>query len=394
LNLKQEKEMESEIAVGNSRGRSLQPKRRLRVLMTADTIGGVWSYALELTRALASHRVDVALATMGGAPSQQQRTHAKMIPNLILYASDYRLEWMRDPWHDVQAAGRWLLSLEADIQPDLIHLNGFTHGALPWSVPCVVVGHSCVCSWFAAVRGAPAASEWDEYRSRVAAGLRSASLVTAPSNAMLSDLRKHYGDFASAGAIYNGRHAGDYLPAAKEAFVLTAGRLWDEAKNVAILSEVGRKIPWPIYAAGEHQAPEGSHGDVQGLLLLGSLDPTLLAAWLARAAIFVLPARYEPFGLSVLEAALACCALVLGDIPSLREIWGETALFASPNDPDAISAAVRKLIQDPILRDDFAERAHQRALAFTPERMAEGYVKLYYDLLLSHRARQRAEGVE
>ncbi len=32
-----------------------------------------------------------------------------------------------------------------------------------------------------------------------------------------------------------------------------------------------------------------------------------------------LPARYEPFGLSVLEAALSGCALVLGDIPSLRE---------------------------------------------------------------------------
>jgi glycogen synthase len=372
--------MRSEISIGNS-GRCLQAKQRLRVLMTADTIGGVWNYALELTRSLAGHCVDVVLATMGGAPSQQQQTHVKKIPNVILYASDYKLEWMRDPWDDVQAAGRWLLGLEAHIQPDLIHLNGFTYGALPWSVPCVVVGHSCVCSWFAAVRGATAASEWDEYRSRVAAGLRSASLVTAPSNAMLSDLRKHYGDFASAGAIYNGRHAGDYLPAAKQPFVLTACRLWDEAKNVAILSEVGRKIPWPIYAAGENQAPEGNRAEVEGLRLLGSLEPTLLAAWLGRAAIFALPARYEPFGLSVLEAALARCALVLGDIPSLREIWGEAALFASPNDPDAVSAALRKLIQDPMLRDDFAERAHQRALAFTPERMAEGYLNLYHKLV-------------
>jgi glycogen(starch) synthase len=117
------------------------------------------------------------------------------------------------------------------------------------------------------------------------------------------------------------------------------------------------------------------------LLRLGSLDPAVLAAWLARAAIFVLPARYEPFGLAVLEAALARCALVLGDIPSLREIWDASALYVCPNDADESSAALRRLIQDPILRDDFAERAHQRALAFTPKRMAEGYVKLYRELL-------------
>ena len=37
------------------------------VLMTADTVGGVWTYAVELVRALAPHRVTVALATMGAS---------------------------------------------------------------------------------------------------------------------------------------------------------------------------------------------------------------------------------------------------------------------------------------------------------------------------------------
>jgi glycogen(starch) synthase len=377
--------MGSEICVGNGRDRSLHTKRGLSVLMTADTIGGVWSYALELARALASHRVDIALATMGGAPGKQQRADLAAIPNVVLYPSEYKLEWMRESWHDVQEAGAWLLKLEADIQPDLVHLNGFTHAALPWRAPCLIVSHSCVCSWFAAVKGTPPPGEWDKYRRSVRAGLRSAQLVTAPSQAMLDALRTHYGDFVAGSAVYNGRAAADYPAGAKEGFALTAGRLWDEAKNVAVLQKVQRKLSWPIYAAGGDRSPEGNQARVEGLLLLGALDPAAFAAWLARAAIFVLPARYEPFGLAVLEAALARCALVLGDIPSLREIWEDSALFVCPNDVDEIAAALQKLIQDPALRDELAEQAHSRALCFTPQRMAQGYLNLYQKLVGSPR---------
>jgi hypothetical protein len=55
---------------------------------------------------------------------------------------------------------------------------------------------------------------------------------------------------------------------------------------------------------------------------LGPLEASELAGWMHRAAIYALPARYEPFGLSALEAAQAGCALVLGDLSSLREVWG------------------------------------------------------------------------
>ena len=65
----------------------------------------------------------------------------------------------------------------------------------------------------------------------------------------------------------------------------------------------------------------------------GRLTPPQMARVVSRApSIYALPARYEPFGLSVLEAALSGCALVLGDIPSLREIWDGAALFVDPDD--------------------------------------------------------------
>jgi glycosyltransferase involved in cell wall biosynthesis len=97
----------------------------------------------------------------------------------------------------------------------------------------------------------------------------------------------------------------------------------------------------------------------------------------------VLPARYEPFGLSVLEAALAGCALVLGDIPSLRELWRNRAVFVAPDDPEALENAIVQLIEDPDRRNALAAGARSRAIERTPERMVEGYLAAYAEVLSS-----------
>src|SRR5438034_3027757 len=102
-----------------------------RVLMTADTVGGVWTYALELARALGEQGVEVALATMGAALREEQKAEAQALPRLKLFESDFRLEWMENPWKDVDRSGEWLLELEDQLHPDFIHLNSFAHGALP-----------------------------------------------------------------------------------------------------------------------------------------------------------------------------------------------------------------------------------------------------------------------
>src|SRR5437762_5121294 len=88
-----------------------------RVLMTADTVGGVWTYALELARALGEQGIEVALATMGAALKEEQKAEAQALPRLEIFESEFRLEWMEDPWEDVDSAGEWLLDLEDDLEP-------------------------------------------------------------------------------------------------------------------------------------------------------------------------------------------------------------------------------------------------------------------------------------
>src|SRR5947209_9534282 len=121
----------------------------MRILMTTDTVGGVFTYAIELAEGLRHDGVEVALATFGRRMSRDQRRRVRAAGADVLLESSLALEWMPDPWDDVRAAEERLLELERREDPDVVHLNAFTHGAAPWRAPAVVVGHSCVCSWWA-----------------------------------------------------------------------------------------------------------------------------------------------------------------------------------------------------------------------------------------------------
>lgn len=352
-----------------------------RVLLTADTVGGVWSHALELARGLRKRGIDVMLAAMGPAPSAGQTREAGEVAGLELRAAPWKLPWMEDPWDDVARAGDWLLDLAASWDAELAHLSEPVLAALPWEIPTLAVGHSCVRSWFEAVRGTGAPPEWNRYSEAMAAGFRAAGAVAAPSHAMLEDLRRHYG-VRGGTVVPNGRDPAWYVAGPKEPIVLTAGRLWDPAKNLTLLVSAAPELSWPIYAAGNTASPDGGAELQPGRVhLLGALGREDMASWLARAAVFALPARYEPFGLSVLEAALSGCALVLGDIASLRELWDGVAIFVPPDDPATLRAALSALADDPGLRQTLAMRARRRALGFSPERMTAGYLGIYARLL-------------
>jgi glycogen(starch) synthase len=98
---------------------------------------------------------------------------------------------------------------------------------------------------------------------------------------------------------------------------------------------------------------------------------------MARAGIFVSPARYEPFGLTVLEAALSACALVLSDIPPFRELWEDAAVFVPPDDGAALVAALRELIARPAITFRMAARARRRGLLLSAAKMVQAYLHLY-----------------
>jgi glycogen(starch) synthase len=347
----------------------------MRLLMTTDAVGGVWTYATELRAQLASSGIEVVLATLGPQPPPDPES--PYVP--------CRLEWQQDPWEDVAASGRRLLELAEQAGAELVHLNGFAHGALAWEVPVVVVAHSCVLSWHEAVRGAPAGPDWARYRTAVMAGLRGADAVVTPTAAMRAALRRHYAYDHRCRLVANGVSPHPVPAGPRSALVLAAGRLWDEAKGLDALDRAAAEIDCPVVIAGDAGGRSASHAR-----LLGVLPRDELRALMGQAAIFAHPASYEPFGLVVAEAALAGCALVLGDIPSLRELWDGDALFVAPGDAAALAAACERLVGDDDLRRVLAARARRRAASYTAARMAAGYVDLYARLCASTRTSVRA----
>jgi glycosyltransferase involved in cell wall biosynthesis len=358
--------------------RRIEPRH---VLMTADTVGGVWTYALELCRGLKRHNVEVTLFTMGCAPDEQQRRDIAQISNVSLIPTDFRLEWMRDCEDDLVDSGELLLALEQKIKPDLIHVNGYWHAALPFCAPVLSVAHSCVPSWWDACRGTALPPEWAPYRAWVHEAILAADMVIAPTEAFLGEFQRLHGAPASSRVIWNGRDPASFRTGPKHELILSAGRLWDEAKNMTLLCKAARDLGIRVAVAGDASGPEGDPVELDDVAVLGKLTPDELAQWMRNAAFFVAPSRYEPFGLTILEAALSGCALVLGNIHSLRELWRDAAVFVDPDDLRGLRRILRTLADHPTRAAELGRKARARAETYSAARMADAYYDTYSSLV-------------
>ncbi|MGY3454214.1 glycosyltransferase family 4 protein [Bradyrhizobium sp. USDA 4353] len=351
----------------------------VRILMTTDTVGGVWSYATSLATTLAARGADIHLVTLGPAPRADQRAMLQGT-SVQLVETNLALEWQDPDACDLDHARRVLLTLEREIEPDLVHLNSFREATFDWRAPVLVVAHSCVHSWGLACQETDFLEEprWQRYRALVAEGLRQADAWVAPSCAFGEVIGRIYQPHRPGALIWNGTAAVGQAPTSKDTFVLAAGRMWDKAKNLLVLAECADGLPCSVRVAGAGTDTTDAPSSLQQL---GELAHAELRDWMSRAAIFASPALYEPFGLSVLEAASAGCALVLADIPTFRELWQDAALFVVPTDSRALRSTLSWLATDHRARTTLQDAARQRAARYTLSRMATSYGELYGNLL-------------
>jgi glycosyltransferase involved in cell wall biosynthesis len=213
-------------------------------------------------------------------------------------------------------------------------------------------------------------------------GMLACDALLAPSESFAEATSRTY-ETPLPFVVRNGRARPDApAPGERQALVFTSGRLWDEGKNVAVLDAAARLIEAPLLAAGPLEAPGGANRiALAAARPLGRLDAEAVAAWLRRARIYASSARYEPFGLGVLEAAQAGCALVLSDIPTFRELWDGAALFAPADDPAAFAAACGTLLADEAQALRLGRRARARARRFSVEAMSAGVLEVYRHVL-------------
>jgi glycosyltransferase involved in cell wall biosynthesis len=223
--------------------------------------------------------------------------------------------------------------------------------------------------------------------------LEAADAVVAPTRAMLSGLQEAYRWPGQGTVIPNGIEPSGVASSSKKAAIASAGRLWDPAKGIDVLEQIAPELFWPLVVAGAGRETDGTETGVRNLRLRGKLSRCETRALFAGASIFAAPVRYEPFGLSILEAAEAGCALLLGDLASLRENWDGAAEFVDPQDPEAWRDALNRLARDEARRRRLASLAVQRAQRFPDFRMVDRYVELYQSLLKRCYSGAISEGV-
>jgi glycosyltransferase involved in cell wall biosynthesis len=360
----------------------------MHILLTADTVGGVWTYAQELVTGLVHRGMQVTLVSFGEIPEPSQTRWTEGLRGLDFRPTPFRLEWMQDAAADIEASSDYLLNIIHETEPDVVHSNQFCYGALDIDVPKIVTAHSDVVGWWNAVYGEdPPQSDWScWYREIVSRGLEGAHAVIAPSHWMLRQIETHYGAPKSGSVVYNGRSPQLFNPhAAKEDHVVSIGRLWDEGKQVSLLACQDLRCPVTIAGAVEPPGMEASRTLQQcseSIELKQKLSFGQVRSLMARASIYAATSRYEPFGLAPLEAALSRCAIVANDIPSFRELWGQTALYFHTNDSDDLRHKIADLRADPMLRRQYAELAYQRARRlFSADRMVDEYLAVYHSLV-------------
>jgi len=216
----------------------------------------------------------------------------------------FRLDWMQEGPEDFKDSSAYLTALVKEIKPDILHLNQLCYGALPVSVPRVVVAHGDMITWWRAVHGRDPKPDrqlqW--YREVVTRGVSEASVVVSPSVWMRDAIRNCYTRAAHESVIYNGRNPIFFNPyVGKDDSVLAVGRLWDAGKQISLLTQ--HTHPLPVCIVGSETPLHGAaripiSADVKlsidqvNVALKGPQTEAQLRTLYSRAAIYAATSRY------------------------------------------------------------------------------------------------------
>ncbi|MBY5522612.1 glycosyltransferase family 4 protein [Rhizobium leguminosarum] len=347
--------------------------------MTLDAVGGVWRYAMDLAAGLRCQGMEIVFAGLGPAPSAMQTAEAKALGQLVWL--DAPLDWMAASRAEISAAPAEISRVARDYRVDLLHLNLPSQAAgIDTPLPVVVVSHSCVVTWFAAVRRTPVPPDWGWQRDANREGFDRANAVLSPSMSHANALQAVYGPVSRLKVVHNASRVGSNQRP-KKIFVFAAGRWWDEGKNGAVLDRAAAVMPLPVVMAGSCSGPNGQRLHLNDADDRGPLTYPKTIALMQRAQIVVSPSVYEPFGLTALEAARCGAALVLSDTPTYRELWDDCALFFDPHEPQSLASACMRLSEDEQLRGEFVVRSLERSRGFSLERQAASMLETYAQLM-------------
>ncbi len=330
------------------------------VLVDADVLGrertGDETYVANLLRELP--------AVAGGLRFAAVTRHPELVPEgvtpleLPARSQEWRMAWS-------------LPKLLRRVRPALAH---FQH-AVPLFCPCpaVVTIHDLSFERDPSMLGL---KDRLVFRTAVPRAARRAARLIAVSERTRGDLVELYG--LPEGRVAVAHHGVDpaFTPGgAPDSYVLFVGTI-QERKNPLAAAVAAREAGFKLVVAGpSRDRPLAAELERHGADLRGYLDKPALAELYRRAACLVLPSRYEGFGLPVLEAMACGTPVVAAPEPALREVAGDAALYAEPDD---LADAIRRAVAE---RERLARAGLERVKAFSWRETARRTVAVYREAL-------------
>ena len=130
-----------------------------------------------------------------------------------------------------------------------------------------------------------------------------------------------------------------------------------------------------IFGKESRRIVENIRGN-ENIKFLGRVSDDELVELYSNALCFVYPSLYEGFGIPPLEAQACGCPVVLSDIPVFREVYGSSAVYFNPLDPQDIADKIDFVLSDSKLRNELSIKGLENSKKYTWERSAEEFFKI------------------
>lgn len=155
-----------------------------------------------------------------------------------------------------------------------------------------------------------------------------------------------------------------------EKFIFNVGTI-EPRKNVARLVEAYRALPadlrsaYPLVLCGKKGWGKSFIEELSGIIFLDYVGEADLPLIYNLAALFVYPSMYEGFGLPILEAMSCGIPVVTSNVSSMPEVAGDAAILIEPRETGQLTAAMIKVLTDPIAARELSRKGLVQAGKFS-----------------------------
>ncbi|MFC7361384.1 glycosyltransferase family 4 protein [Nocardioides astragali] len=357
------------------------------MLSYTGTKGGMETYTRELYRQLGA--MDTGLEFVALASKEGARLDLSWFPGEVIrsgISGENRFVWA----FGELVASSWFARRR---RADLVH-SPATLGPMYTSMPTVITIHDMLYWSNPELMSTPMYTRpvmWMEKR-----GAANASHVITDSDVSANEIVKYLGfprERLHVVPLAAGRPAATAASQQTENLVLASGQRrphknWERLiRALALVEEDVRPRLVITGARGEDPlAPVVAETRMERWVeLRGWVDDDELADLQRRARALAFPTLAEGFGLPILEAMSLGLPVLASDLPVLREVGGDAAMWFDPLDLESIADALRTAATRPDVLSALAAVGLERARLFSWERVARETLEVFHRALTDHR---------